>query len=79
MHVIIVTCSHPCLAAWSTQAHMQVVENVGCILVGTGFACSSSLPRGTLPQENFGFLDLLRSFLMQFWSNESLQMLTILD
>ena len=36
-------------------------------------ARASAPPRGVLgmlPQENFGFLDLLRSFLMQFWSNK---------
>ena len=52
---------------------MQVVEKVGYILVGTGFVCASVPSRGSggmLPQENFGFLDLLRSFLMQFWSNK---------
>ena len=55
------------------QARTQVVEKVGYILVGTECAHASVPCRGVwghAPRGNFGFLDLLRSFLMQFWSNE---------
>ena len=58
---------------------MQVVEKVVYILVETGFARNLGRSGGMLPHENFGFLDPVRLFLMQFWSNKSLQMLTILD
>ena len=44
------------------QARTQVVEKVGYILVGTGLrtqVCHLGVCGGMLPQENFGFLDLL--------------------
>ena len=59
----------------STQACTQVVEKVG-YLVGIGSLRTQVRhlrgSGGMLPQENFGFLDLLRWFLVQFWSNKAL-------
>ena len=56
------------------QARTQVIEKVGYILVRTECARAKARHLGgsgsMLPQGNFGFLDLLRSFLMHFWSNK---------
>ena len=55
---------------WILEARTQVVEEVGYILVGSVFSVPPRGGWGHAPPGNFGFLDLLRSFLMQFWSNK---------
>ena len=47
---------------------MQVVEKVGYIMVGTGFVSHKCAMWRHASLGKFWILDLLRSFLMQFWS-----------